>query len=89
MQQIEVTDLTLSLSALLASLDYGEEIVLTEDQHPVAKLIKLENGSRADRGVEMAEILERLAAHYPFAEIEDPVAWQREVRQDRPLPGRE
>jgi len=31
MQQIEVTDLTLSLRALLASLDYGEEIVLTED----------------------------------------------------------
>ncbi|MCI0391228.1 MAG: hypothetical protein MOB07_21010 [Acidobacteria bacterium] len=89
MQQIEVTNLTLSLSALLASLDYGEEIVLTEDQRPVAKLVKLENGLRVDRGVEMAEILERLAAHHPFAEIEDPVAWQREVRQDRPLPDRE
>ena len=24
-----------------------------------------------------------------FADIEDPVAWQREIRQDRPLPGRE
>lgn len=89
MQQIEVTNLTLSLSALLASLDYGEEIVLTEDQHPVAKLIKLENGLRIDRGAEMAEILERLAAHHPFAEIKDPVAWQREVRQDHPLPDRE
>jgi antitoxin (DNA-binding transcriptional repressor) of toxin-antitoxin stability system len=89
MQQIEVTDFTLSLSALLASLDYGEEIVLTEDQRPVAKLIKLENGLRVDRVVEMAEILERLAAHHSFGEIEDPVAWQREVRQDRPLPDRE
>jgi len=89
MQQIEVTDLTLSLRALLASLDYGEEIVLTEDLRPVAKLVKLENGSRVDRGLEMAEILERLAAHQPFADIEDPVAWQREVRQDRPLPDRE
>jgi antitoxin (DNA-binding transcriptional repressor) of toxin-antitoxin stability system len=89
MQQIEISDLTLSLSALLASLGYGEEIVLTEDQHPVAKLIKLENGLRVDRGVEMAEILDRLAAHHPFAEIDDPVAWQREVRQDRSLPDRE
>jgi hypothetical protein len=24
-----------------------------------------------------------------FASIADPVAWQREIRQDRPLPGRE
>jgi antitoxin (DNA-binding transcriptional repressor) of toxin-antitoxin stability system len=89
MQQIEVTDLTLGLRALLASLNYGEEIVLTEDLRPVAKLVKLENGSSADRGLEMAEILERLAAHRPFADMEDPVAWQREVRLDRPLPGRE
>jgi hypothetical protein len=36
-QRIEVIDLTLSLSALLAPLDYSEEIVLTEDQHPVAR----------------------------------------------------
>jgi hypothetical protein len=33
--------------------------------------------------------LERLAARGTFAEIEDPVAWQRESRQDRPLPGRD
>lgn len=25
----------------------------------------------------------------PFRDIEDPVAWQREIRKDRPLPGRE
>lgn len=24
-----------------------------------------------------------------FSDIEDPVAWQREIRKDRPLPGRE
>ena len=24
-----------------------------------------------------------------FAHIDDPVAWQREIRKDRPLPGRE
>jgi hypothetical protein len=37
----------------------------------------------------MREALERLAARNAFAEIEDPVAWQREIREDRPLPGRE
>lgn len=29
-----------------------------------------------------------LQASGAFAEIEDPVAWQREIRKDRPLPGR-
>lgn len=33
--------------------------------------------------------LEELARRGAFDEIEDPVAWQREIRQDRPLPGRE
>ena len=25
----------------------------------------------------------------PFRDIADPLSWQREIRQDRPLPGRE
>ena len=25
----------------------------------------------------------------PYRDIKDPVAWQREIREDRPLPGRE
>jgi hypothetical protein len=41
------------------------------------------------RGQQMAEILNALAALNPFADIKDPVAWQREIRKDRPLPGRE
>lgn len=40
-------------------------------------------------GVAMAKIMERMAAREALAEIEDPSAWQREVRKDRPLPGRE
>jgi hypothetical protein len=42
-----------------------------------------------ERRRRMADALQRLAASNPFADIEDPVAWQREVRRDRPLPGRE
>lgn len=41
------------------------------------------------RGQRAAAALERLAAAGAFDGIEDPVAWQREIRQDRALPGRE
>lgn len=43
----------------------------------------------SERAAEMLAILEKLAARNPFAEITDPVEWQREQRRDRPLPGRE
>lgn len=33
--------------------------------------------------------LEGLSASGAFADIADPVQWQRDQRQDRPLPGRE
>lgn len=36
----------------------------------------------------MKEALENLASMKTFADIEDPVEWQREIRQDRALPGR-
>jgi hypothetical protein len=41
------------------------------------------------RGPAMAALLEKLAARGTFADIPDPVTWQRELRQDRVLPGRE
>jgi hypothetical protein len=34
-------------------------------------------------------MLEKLAEHHTFSTITDPVRWQRELRQDRVLPGRE
>jgi hypothetical protein len=42
-----------------------------------------------NRGKRMAKFLERLAASNAFKDIADPVEWQREIRKDRPLPGRE
>jgi len=39
-------------------------------------------------GRKMAESLEKLAACHAFADI-DPVQWQREIRRDRPLHGRD
>lgn len=41
------------------------------------------------RGQQMAAALERLAAKGGLADIADPVTWQREMRQDRTLPGRD
>ena len=41
------------------------------------------------RGAKVAKAFEKLAELGTFSEIEDPVAWQREIRKDRPLPGRD
>ncbi len=42
-----------------------------------------------ERGRLMAEALAALATRGTFAAVTDPVAWQREVRHERPLPARE
>lgn len=46
-----------------------------------------EDARRARRQSAVAA-LEALAAAGGIASISDPVAWEREIRQDRPLPGR-
>jgi hypothetical protein len=43
----------------------------------------------ADRGAAMAAALQKIADAGGVPEIPDPIAWQRETRKDRPLPGRE
>ncbi len=40
-------------------------------------------------GTKLARLMEEAASKNLFADIEDPAAWQREIRKDRPLPGRE
>jgi len=41
------------------------------------------------RGHAMAALLEKLAERHTFSAITDPVRWQRELRQERVLPGRD
>lgn len=41
------------------------------------------------QGQRMAKALEGIAASDGLSQIQDPVEWQREIRKDRPLPGRE
>jgi predicted class III extradiol MEMO1 family dioxygenase len=40
-------------------------------------------------GEAMADVLDEASKHNLFSNIEDPVEWQREIRKDRPLNGRE
>ena len=44
---------------------------------------------KLERGARMKAALERIAARGGIQSIPDPVAWQREMREDRPLPGRD
>lgn len=37
----------------------------------------------------LKKAFENLASSKTFADIDDPAAWQREIRRDRSLPGRE
>jgi hypothetical protein len=54
------------------------------------KLVKEETKPHEPNGRKVVEVLREIAASGSvFQEIEDPVAWQREIRQDRPLVGRE
>jgi len=50
------------------------------------KITQVEGINGSDIAQLMSKIAERGDA---FSDIEDPVEWQRKVRQDRPLPGRE
>ena len=45
--------------------------------------------SKKPNGKKMAEALGKIAAKGGISSIKDPVKWQREIRKDRQLPGRE
>ena len=45
--------------------------------------------SESPPGAAMSAALEQLAQLAPFADIDNPVEWQRALRSDRSLPGRD
>ena len=58
------------------------EVEITVESDPL--------GDQTKEGIEpVSHIFQALADMGAFAEIEDPVAWQREIRKDRPLPFRD
>lgn len=62
-----------------ANLKLGQKVLLSEPltaaQHHNPEAIK--------------QAIRNLQAVDAYADIDDPVAWQREIRKDRPLPGRD
>jgi hypothetical protein len=55
------------------------EVTVLEERYPA---------EARSRGEEMAATLDKLADNGAISDITDPIAWQRDLRQDRPLPGR-
>lgn len=58
------------------------QVYITVLEEPAPELLP-------QRGRMMAEALAELARRGTFADITDPVAWQREVRSERVFPDRE
>lgn len=48
-----------------------------------------ESPDRTDQGEKMAAALTKLADTGAFSEFDDPRTWQKEIRRDRSLPGRD
>lgn len=45
--------------------------------------------SPEEHAEELYHLMEEMAASGAFQSIKDPIAWQREIREDKPLYGRE
>jgi hypothetical protein len=62
-----------------------------DDDRPLrVRVTVLEDASdRTEQGEKMAEALSKLAETGAFSDVEDPGAWQKEMRRDRSLPGRD
>ncbi|WP_263792697.1 hypothetical protein [Salinibacter sp.] len=66
----------------------GEDVPATDRPLRVHVTVLEEETAEGERGQQMADALSKLADSGAFSEIEDPSAWQRTIREDRPLPGR-
>ena len=51
--------------------------------------LQMQLKSKVNQGQQMAAVLQRMADRHALSHIDVPAEWQREIRKDRPLPGRE
>ena len=72
---------------LPAELRHGK--VRVEAKVEAVEAVETPATSEEQRKRELLEIMKRIRARNPFKDIADPVAWQREMRGDVVLPGRE
>ncbi|MDM8525723.1 hypothetical protein QUF80_20315 [Desulfococcaceae bacterium HSG8] len=77
------------INSQIKSLSHTDKLYLL--QMLVQEIVKEEKFSLQPQkqGQCAAEILQRMADRNALAHISDPVKWQRQVRQDRALPGRD
>ena len=61
---------------------------ILSEQTEVEIVIKTPTSYESESGIAMFNALEKLAQIKAFQGI-DPIAWQREIRRDKPLVGRE
>ena len=79
---------------LVESLPHSDKFqlmqsLLTQLAREEGLSLQIHTKSNANQGQRMAAILQRMANRQALSHITDPIAWQREIREDRPLPGRE
>jgi len=51
--------------------------------------VEAQGEAREQRKQELLEIMRHIRARNPFKDVADPVAWQRAMREDVALPGRD
>lgn len=82
--------------ALIEQIERQLKILPPEKQNEVLDFILFlqqrsqpaSTAAEEERGQRIKAAFHTLAALNAFADIADPAAWQREIRQDRQLPGR-
>jgi len=72
-EQLPHTDKFQLIQVLLTQLANEEGIHLQQEHN---------------NGKKMATILQRMAKRSALSKIKDPIAWQQEIREDKPLIGR-
>ena len=74
-------------------LEWLGETPESHTDHPLRVQVTIEEpeplAEEHARGRAMAALLEKLAARGTLSDLTDPAQWQRELRQERALPGRE
>ena len=91
MHKVDLKEAERRLAELIEEAASGEEVVIERGDGATFRIVPIvsKGVSSTARGEKMAEALAKLAEVNAFPDIEDPVRLQRDIRQDRVLPGRE
>ena len=71
------------------SLSPAERLLLASRLIESVRQHDLSDSYQKSQREALKKSLEKLAKMKVFADIKDPVEWQRQIRKDRPLPGRD